>query len=115
MIVAGGSEAAIIPVGLGGFVACRALSTANEDPTKASRPWDQNRDGFVMGEGAGVLVMETLEHALARGATIHAEYMGGAITYVAKFPYPLRPIYHPRRSTPDRCRSEQSVRYVWVH
>jgi len=80
MIVAGGSEAAIIPVGLGGFVACRALSTANEDPTKASRPWDKNRDGFVMGEGAGVLVMETLEHALARGATIHAEYMGGAIT-----------------------------------
>jgi 3-oxoacyl-[acyl-carrier-protein] synthase II len=80
MIVAGGSEAAIIPVGLGGFVACRALSTNNEDPAGASRPWDKNRDGFVMGEGAGVLVMETLEHALARGATIHAEYMGGAIT-----------------------------------
>lgn len=57
IIVAGGSEAAIIPVGLGGFVACRALSTANEDPKKASRPWDKNRDGFVMGEGAGVLVL----------------------------------------------------------
>jgi len=80
MIVAGGSEAAIIPVGLGGFVACRALSTANEDPSKACRPWDKNRDGFVMGEGAGVLVMETLEHAQKRGANIIAEYMGGAVT-----------------------------------
>ncbi|KAK3253813.1 3-oxoacyl-[acyl-carrier-protein] synthase I [Cymbomonas tetramitiformis] len=80
LIVAGGSEAAIVPIGLGGFVACRALSQNNEDPTGASRPWDKNRDGFVMGEGAGVLVMETLEHALARGARIHAEYLGGGIT-----------------------------------
>jgi hypothetical protein len=112
MIVAGGSEAAIIPVGLGGFVACRALSTANEDPTKASRPWDKNRDGFVMGEGAGVLVMETLEHALARGATIHAEYMGGAITYVAKFTHLVLPpaIYRPRTRTPDRCRPTRAKR-----
>eukprot|EP00232_Nephroselmis_pyriformis_P001028 CAMPEP_0182912280 /NCGR_PEP_ID=MMETSP0034_2-20130328/37432_1 /TAXON_ID=156128 /ORGANISM="Nephroselmis pyriformis, Strain CCMP717" /LENGTH=478 /DNA_ID=CAMNT_0025048943 /DNA_START=18 /DNA_END=1454 /DNA_ORIENTATION=- len=83
VVVAGGSEAPIIPVGLGGFVACRALSTGGltpEDPTKASRPWDQDRDGFVMGEGAGVIVMETLEHAKARGANIIAEYLGGAVT-----------------------------------
>mmetsp|Transcript_3708 Transcript_3708/g.8901 ORF Transcript_3708/g.8901 Transcript_3708/m.8901 type:complete len:473 (+) Transcript_3708:73-1491(+) len=80
LIVAGGVEAPIIPVGLGGFVACRALSTNNEDPEGASRPWDTARDGFVMGEGAGLLVMESLEHALARGARIHAEYLGGSIT-----------------------------------
>jgi 3-oxoacyl-[acyl-carrier-protein] synthase II len=80
IIIAGGSEAPIIPVGLGGFVACRALSQNNDDPQGASRPWDKARDGFVMGEGAGLLVMETLEHALARGARVHAEYLGGAIT-----------------------------------
>lgn len=75
--LAGGSEAAIVPVGVGGFIACRALSKRKEAPTKASRPWDKNRDGFVMGEGAGLLVMETLEHALDRGAPIIAEYLGG--------------------------------------
>lgn len=80
IMIAGGVEAPIIPVGLGGFVACRALSQNNDDPAGASRPWDKGRDGFVMGEGAGLLVMETLEHALARGARIHAEYLGGAIT-----------------------------------
>jgi len=80
VMVVGGSEAPIIPVGLGGFVACRALSTRNDEPEKASRPWDVNRDGFVMGEGAGVLVMESLEHAQKRGAKILAEYLGGAIT-----------------------------------
>ena len=79
LIVCGGAEAPIIPVGLGGFVACRALSTRNDEPHLASRPWDKNRDGFVMGEGAGVLVMESLEHAMARGAPIVAEYLGGAI------------------------------------
>jgi 3-oxoacyl-[acyl-carrier-protein] synthase II len=77
---AGGVEAPIIPVGLGGFVACRALSSNNENFASASKPWDKNRDGFVMGEGAGLLVMESLESALKRGARIHAEYLGGAIT-----------------------------------
>lgn len=80
IIIAGGTEAPIIPVGLGGFVACRALSSRNDEPQKASRPWDQGRDGFVMGEGAGVLVLETLEHAQKRGAPIIAEYLGGAVT-----------------------------------
>ncbi|XP_050226468.1 3-oxoacyl-[acyl-carrier-protein] synthase I, chloroplastic-like [Mercurialis annua] len=80
IMVAGGTEAAVIPTGIGGFIACRALSQRNEDPTKASRPWDKNRDGFVMGEGAGVLVMESLDHAMKRGANIIAEYLGGAVT-----------------------------------
>ncbi|KAG6407217.1 hypothetical protein SASPL_130202 [Salvia splendens] len=80
LMVVGGTEAAIIPIGLGGFVACRALSQRNDDPRTASRPWDQDRDGFVMGEGAGVLVMESLEHAMKRGAPIIAEYLGGAVT-----------------------------------
>lgn len=80
VIVVGGSEAPIIPVGLGGFVACRALSTRNDEPTKASRPWDVDRDGFVMGEGAGVFVFESLAHAEKRGAKPLLEYLGGALT-----------------------------------
>ncbi len=80
VMLAGGSEAAITPIGLAGFVACKALSERNDDPTKASRPWDKNRDGFVMGEGSGVLLLESLEHALARGAPILAEYLGGGLS-----------------------------------
>lgn len=80
VMVCGGAEAAINPVGLAGFVAIRALSTRNEEPTKASRPWDKERDGFVMGEGSGVLVLESLDHALARGAPIYAEYLGSAVS-----------------------------------
>ncbi|XP_068668202.1 3-oxoacyl-[acyl-carrier-protein] synthase I, chloroplastic-like [Aristolochia californica] len=80
LMVAGGTEAAIIPIGLCGFVACRALSQRNDDPQRASRPWDKDQDGFVMGEGAGVLVMESLEHAMKRGSPIIAEYLGGAVT-----------------------------------
>lgn len=74
--VAGGAEKASTPLGLGGFCAARALSTRNDDPTKASRPWDQDRDGFVLGDGAGVMVLEDYESARKRGATIYAELIG---------------------------------------
>ena len=76
VMIAGGSEAAITPMGVGGFAAMRALSTRNDDPEKASRPWDRDRDGFVIGEGAGILVLEELEHARARGAKPIAEIVG---------------------------------------
>ncbi|XP_077253004.1 3-oxoacyl-[acyl-carrier-protein] synthase II, chloroplastic-like isoform X5 [Tasmannia lanceolata] len=80
VMLSGGSEAVVIPIVLGGFVACGGLSRKNEDPTKASRPWDMDRDGFVMGEGAGVLLLEELGHAMARGAEIYAEFLGGSTT-----------------------------------
>jgi 3-oxoacyl-[acyl-carrier-protein] synthase II len=80
VMLAGGSEAALTPIGLAGFVACKALSERNDDYEKASRPWDKNRDGFVMGDGSGVLLLESLEHAQARGATILAEYLGGGLS-----------------------------------
>lgn len=76
VMIAGGAEAAITPMGVGGFASMRALSTRNDDPEKASRPWDQGRDGFVIGEGAGILILEELEHARKRGAPILAEIVG---------------------------------------
>jgi len=76
VVVAGGSEAAVSPLGVGGFAAMRALSTRNDDPATASRPWDTDREGFVLGEGAGVMVLEEYEHAKARGARIYAELAG---------------------------------------
>ncbi len=78
--LAGGSEAAVVPLGLGGFSAMKALSTRNDAPEKASRPFDRDRDGFVMGEGAGVLVLESLERAKARGARIYGEVIGYGLT-----------------------------------
>ncbi|KAJ9179437.1 hypothetical protein P3X46_011225 [Hevea brasiliensis] len=92
LMLCGGSDAAIIPIGLGGFVACRTLSHRNNDPTKASRPWDSDRDGFVLGEGAGILLLEELEHAKRRGAQIYAEFLGGSCTCDA---------YHMTEPHPD--------------
>ena len=71
-VICGGAEAAVTPLGVAGFAATRALSTRNHDPRRASRPWDRDRDGFIVGEGAGVLVLERRDHALARGAVILA-------------------------------------------
>uniref|UniRef100_A0A6T6K9G0 beta-ketoacyl-[acyl-carrier-protein] synthase I n=1 Tax=Rhodosorus marinus TaxID=101924 RepID=A0A6T6K9G0_9RHOD len=80
VIIAGGAEAPITMMGMAGFIACKALSARNDEPQRASRPWDKQRDGFVMGEGAGILVLESLEHAKQRGATIYAEYLGGGVS-----------------------------------
>ncbi|MCL4846498.1 MAG: beta-ketoacyl-ACP synthase II [Acidobacteria bacterium] len=80
VMIAGGSEAAITPMGVGGFAAMRALSTRNDEPERASRPFDRDRDGFIIGEGAGVLVLEEYERALARGASVYAEVVGYGMT-----------------------------------
>jgi 3-oxoacyl-[acyl-carrier-protein] synthase II len=76
IMIAGGTEAAIVPTGIGGFCACRALTSRNDNPLKASRPFDKERDGFLMGEGAGIIVLEELTHAKKRGAKIYAELVG---------------------------------------
>lgn len=92
VMIAGGSEAAITPSSVGGFNAAQAMSKRNEDPAGASRPFDRDRDGFVIGEGAGALVLEELEHALKRGATIYAELVGGGMAADA---------YHLTGTAPD--------------
>ncbi|KAK7291783.1 hypothetical protein RIF29_07201 [Crotalaria pallida] len=106
VMLCGGSDAAIIPIGLGGFVACRALSQRNADPAKASCPWDINRDGFVMGEGAGVLLLEELEHAKKRGANIYAEFLGGSLTSDA---------YHVTEPRPDGAGVILCIERALVH
>jgi len=99
LALAGGAEAAVTRAGIAGFVACKALSSRNDEPTRASRPWDKERDGFVMGEGAGVLCLESLEHAQKRGATIYAEYLGGA--YSCDAHHMTEP--HPKGEGVSRC------------
>ncbi|MFZ4639865.1 MAG: beta-ketoacyl-ACP synthase II [Nodosilinea sp.] len=79
-MICGGTEAAVTPLGVAGFAAARALSTRNDDPSRASRPFDRDRDGFVIGEGCGILILEELDHALSRGATIYAEIVGYGMT-----------------------------------
>lgn len=120
LMICGGSEAPIIPMGLVGFSACRALSTRNEAPEKASRPWDKGRDGFVMGEGAGVLVLEELEHALKRGAPILAEYRGGGLSCDAYHMTEPRPdgagvILCLKNALQDASVSANDVNYVNAH
>ena len=118
IMIAGGAESTVSPLGLGGFCAARALSTRNDDPATASRPWDKDRDGFVLGEGAGVLVLEEYEHAKARGARIYAEVSGYGMSADA---------YHitapnmdgPRRSMVNALRNAglgpSDVQYVNAH
>ncbi|XP_051147746.1 3-oxoacyl-[acyl-carrier-protein] synthase II, chloroplastic-like [Andrographis paniculata] len=92
LMLCGGSDSALIPIGMGGLAACKVLSCRNDNPAKASRPWDAGSDGFVLGEGAGVLLLEELEHAKMRGAKIYAEFLGGSFTCDA---------YHINRPHPD--------------
>jgi 3-oxoacyl-[acyl-carrier-protein] synthase II len=99
--IAGGSEATIVPLGIGGFAAMKALSTRNDDPTAASRPWDKDRDGFVMGEGAGILILEALEHAQKRGARIYGELAGYGLTSDA---------YHMSAPLPNHEQAQRSMR-----
>ncbi|MDQ6808440.1 MAG: beta-ketoacyl-ACP synthase II [Verrucomicrobiota bacterium] len=106
IFLAGGSEASIIPIGLGGFSAMKALSTRNDDPTRASRPWDRDRDGFVMGEGAGVVVVEELEHAKARGARIYCELAGYGLSADA---------YHMTAPPPDGDGAVRAMQMALKH
>ena len=118
VMVAGGAESTVCPLAVGGFASARALSTRNDDPATASRPWDKDRDGFVIGEGAGVMVLEEYEHAKARGARIYAELAGYGMSADA---------YHitapdtdgPRRSMMNALRNAglnpQDVQYINAH
>jgi len=100
VIIAGGSEAAVTPLGLAGFCSAKALSTRNDDPEHASRPFDRERDGFVMGEGAGIVVLESLEHAVSRGVPIRAELIGYGATDDA---------YHITAPSPDGQSAAQAM------
>lgn len=120
VMLCGGVEAAILPMGLAGFCACRALSQRNDEPVKASRPWDRDRDGFVMGEGAGVLLLESLEHAQARGAPILAEYLGGGISCDAYHMTEPRPdgegvVNCVRRALEDSDVAAEDINYINAH
>jgi len=119
-IVTGGSEAAVNESGIGGFNACQAMSTRNEKPTSASRPYDKDRDGFVLGEGAGALVLEELDHALARGAKIYAEIIGGGMSadahhITAPHPEGLGATLVMRRALKDAGIDASEVDYVNTH
>ncbi|MDC6465075.1 beta-ketoacyl-ACP synthase II [bacterium] len=119
-MIAGGSEAAVCEAGVGGFNAMHALSTNNENPESASRPFDKTRDGFVLGEGAGALILEELEHAQARGAKIYAEFVGGGASadahhITAPHPDGLGATNVMRCALEDAGMSPDEIDYVNVH
>ncbi|MBU0952082.1 MAG: beta-ketoacyl-ACP synthase II [Elusimicrobia bacterium] len=120
VIITGGTESAITQLGLAGFCSARALSQRNDDPTKASRPFDKNRDGFVMGEGSGMIVLETLEHAQARGAKIYAEFIGYGATddafhMTAPHPDAKFAIKAMQRAIEDSGISPDDIDYINAH
>lgn len=118
VMIAGGAESAVCTLGIGGFAAMKALSTRNDDPTTASRPWDKGRDGFVMGEGAGVLVLEELEHAQRRGAKIYAEIVGfGASSdaYHITAPNAEGPALALSRAIQDSGLALENINYINAH
>ena len=119
-IICGGSEAAIGPGGIGGFNAMHALSTRNEDPSTASRPFDKDRDGFVMGEGAACMVLESYDHAIARGAKIYAELAGGGLSadahhLTAPHPEGLGAMNVMKNAIEDAGLTPEDIDYVNVH
>jgi 3-oxoacyl-[acyl-carrier-protein] synthase II len=120
VFIAGGSEAVVTKIGVGGFNAMHAMSTRNEDPKTASRPWDKERDGFVLGEGGGALIFEEYEHAKARGANIICEVVGGAMTsdaYHMTAPHPegLGVINCMKLALKDAQLNKEDVDYINVH
>jgi 3-oxoacyl-[acyl-carrier-protein] synthase II len=120
IFIAGGSEAVVTCVGVGGFNAMHAMSTRNDDPKTASRPWDKDRDGFVLGEGAGALIFEEYEHAKARGANIICEVVGGAMTsdaYHMTAPHPegLGVINCMKLALADAKLNKEDIDYINVH
>jgi 3-oxoacyl-[acyl-carrier-protein] synthase II len=120
IIITGGSEASVNEAGLGGFNAIKALSTRNENPEKASRPFDKDRDGFVLGEGAGTLILEEYEHAVKRGAKIYAEVMGGGLSadaYHITAPHPegLGAKKVMQNALEDAHMSPEDIDYINVH
>ena len=120
VIISGGSEAAVNEAGIGGFNALKALSTRNDDPAKASRPFDKDRDGFVLGEGAGTLILEEYEHAVKRGAKIYAEVMGGGLSadahhITAPHPEGLGAIKVMQNALEDAHMKPEDIDYINVH